>query len=84
VEFIARGNHGQTNTLTNAEGRSVSLVCIKPGLKGAALAEISCHEAVHVWQEVREKIGEEKPSREFEAYCIGAIAAEIFMRAARK
>lgn len=36
------------------------------------------HEAVHVWQETREKMGENNPSPEFEAYSIQAIAQDLF------
>ena len=32
------------------------------------------HEAVHVWQEVKDAIGERNPSPEFEAYAIQSIA----------
>ena len=35
------------------------------------------HEAVHVWQFVRENIGESNPSSEFEAYAIQAISQEL-------
>lgn len=35
------------------------------------------HEAVHVWQRIMEYIGESKPSDEFMAYGIQAIAQEL-------
>lgn len=36
------------------------------------------HEAVHVWQRVRQRMGESNPSTEFEAYSIQRIAQDLF------
>ncbi len=36
------------------------------------------HEAVHVWQFVKRRMGEREPSVEFEAYSIQAIAQDLF------
>ena len=36
------------------------------------------HEAVHIWQRVRQRMGENNPSTEFEAYSIQAIAQDLF------
>ena len=36
------------------------------------------HEAVHIWQELREKMGEESPSAEFKAYTVQSIAQNLF------
>ena len=40
---------------------------------------ILIHEAVHVWQEIREYIGESKAGDEQEAYCIEQIAYNLMM-----
>lgn len=36
------------------------------------------HEAVHIWQRVRQRMGENNPSTEFEAYSIQSIAQDLF------
>ncbi|HEE6574468.1 UNVERIFIED_CONTAM: hypothetical protein KWE62_17950 [Acinetobacter baumannii] len=36
------------------------------------------HEAVHIWQIVKRRMGERDPSVEFEAYSIQAIAQDLF------
>lgn len=38
---------------------------------------VIAHEAVHVWQTLMERIGEEKPSDEFEAYSVQAITQHL-------
>lgn len=42
------------------------------------VADLLIHEATHIWQDIREGIGEEKPSSEFEAYAMQNISAELF------
>lgn len=37
------------------------------------------HEAVHIWQQICEHIGEKTPSSEFEAYSIQAITEELLL-----
>lgn len=39
---------------------------------------ILVHEAVHVWQHVKEYIGEENPSSEFECYSIQYISQQLW------
>jgi hypothetical protein len=35
------------------------------------------HEAVHLWQYIKEDIGEHNPSKEFEAYAIQNLTQEL-------
>lgn len=35
------------------------------------------HEATHIWQEIKELLGEDNPSKEFEAYSMQWIAYEL-------
>lgn len=37
------------------------------------------HEATHIWQEIKELLGEDNPSKEFEAYSMQWIAQELIM-----
>lgn len=61
--------------------KRICIVTVRDGLELDHNAlEVAClltHEAVHVWQELTEKIGEEAPSAEFEAYSIQAISQEL-------
>lgn len=36
------------------------------------------HESIHIWQKIRERMGERNPSSEFEAYSIQALAQDLF------
>ncbi|EZQ10741.1 hypothetical protein [Acinetobacter sp. Ver3] len=36
------------------------------------------HEAMHIWQEIKKRMGEENPSVEFEAYSIQLITQDLF------
>lgn len=42
-----------------------------------AIAALVAHEAVHVWQHVKEAMGETEPSREFEAYAVQHIFLQL-------
>ena len=63
-----------------ADGSLCCVVCLR-GYEKRELYSISgllTHEAVHIWQEYKEFIGERNPSREFEAYSIQWIAQSLF------
>lgn len=56
-----------------------AIVCIDPvGMSAADLVMVIAHESTHVWQFMRDKIGKEFPSSEFEAYHVGYITRRIF------
>ena len=61
------------------EGRVTCIVTLDES-KCEEQIDIICvlvHEAVHVWQELCESIGEDKPSAEFEAYSIQQISYRL-------
>jgi len=57
----------------------VVIVCMKgwQGRNPIEVAGLLVHEAVHVWQEYADRIGEKQPGREQEAYAIQAISQEL-------
>lgn len=64
--------------VTHWHGRTV-LVCLG-STKGQTREQIYAlltHEAVHVWQRIRDIWGEDAPSQELEAYAIQGIAQEL-------
>ena len=61
--------------ITNASGL-ICIVCLRQGDRrdGVQIAGLLVHEAVHIWQNYAEYIGEEHPAREQEAYAIQSIS----------
>ena len=56
------------------------MICVS-GTKEHTTAQVYAllvHEAVHMWQEARARIGEIAPSQEFEAYAIQALSQRLF------
>lgn len=71
---------GQVRTLINDKGQYCCIVSIDPAKFDSRRKVYSAltHEAVHVWQQAAEQIGEDKPSLEFEAYSIQRIAEVLW------
>lgn len=76
--FVSPGAAATTHHIDTSRGRAC-IVCM-PGSKGYGEIDhlaLLVHEAVHVWQETRDDIGEDRPGREIEAYAIQNIAQEL-------
>ena len=80
-DFLRTGAFANVHTLVkDSTGGVTCIICMRKNKKEsiehiyAALA----HEAVHIWQKIRENIGENFPSFEFEAYSIQNICRELF------
>ena len=69
-----------------SEKNACAIVCIRlrSDVSGVQIAALLVHEAVHIWQEIRDIIGEKSPSKEFEAYSIQAIAQELMLQYQRQ
>ena len=50
---------------------------VRPGISGVQIAGLLVHEAVHAFQHYCERIGEHRPSSEFEAYSIQSMAQRL-------
>ena len=69
------------------DGKLVSVVCLHPDNLEADPIEVACtmvHESVHVFQRLCDSIGEDSPSREFEAYSIERIAEQLMREYVRR
>lgn len=65
--------------LNRHDGELVCIVAIRwrEGISGIQIAAMLVHEAVHIWQKFKERIGEDQPSAEFEAYAIQSISQRL-------
>ena len=75
--FIRTGD-ASTHFITY-RGKPACLVCmpLSPRTTIEQYHALLVHEAVHVWQFIRQSIGEDSPSSEFEAYSIQGIAQSL-------
>lgn len=72
--------------LENPTGDLCVVVCLAgwASRKPIEVAGLLVHEAVHIWQEFCARIGENKPSAEFEAYSIQLLSQELMFEFARQ
>lgn len=86
-EFIPEGSDACVHFLDS--GGVVALVCFGNIRKRdlPQIVALLAHEAMHIWREIREIIGERDPSSEFEAYSVQSIVQHLvsqYMRSERK
>lgn len=76
-EFLSAGSDAQVDFYQNSTYAIVQIgnAADKEPIEVYGLL---LHEAVHIWQRVRQLMGETNPSVEFEAYSIQAIAQDLF------
>jgi hypothetical protein len=75
--FLASDHANATAHFFESSNGALSVIVTLGGTKGKSIAQIHAllvHEAVHIWQAIRENIGEKSPSSEFEAYSIQSIS----------
>lgn len=78
-EFQKNSHANATAHFFINDGKTCCIVCLG-STKNRTRSEVHgllIHEAVHIWQEVRSKMGENLPSTEFEAYSIQTIAQRL-------
>ncbi|MFW2055748.1 hypothetical protein [Acinetobacter haemolyticus] len=76
-EFLSTGSDAQVDFYQNSTYAIVQIgnTADKEAIEVYGLL---LHEAVHIWQRVKQLMGEANPSVEFEAYSIQAIAQDLF------
>lgn len=75
-------NDAVVHFIRGADKKRHAVVCVSDqhGEPFPKVLSLLVHEAVHIWQWHREFMGEDSPSREFEAYSIQAIS-QLLMEA---
>jgi hypothetical protein len=84
--FVSTSHAHATCHFFTLKSAITAIVCIPvdPKREGVVVAGLLVHEAVHIWQEIRDHIGEKFPSSEFEAYSIQTIAQMLMTEYARQ
>jgi len=80
-KFISNNHsHATTHFFASPDGDSFStIVCLDNSIERPIeqIYALLVHEAVHIWQDVKELIGEKEPSSEFEAYSLQQISQNL-------
>ena len=78
--WISNSHSDATTHVLELDGKLAMLVCLmaRKGVEREQIYSLLVHEGVHIWQEIRDGIGERRPSSEFEAYAVQWIAQQLF------
>lgn len=86
-EWMNKGANATTHFFDNPEGKTCAIVSLGDGWKQSGSIEVAgllVHEAVHIWQQYCQDIGERHPGEEQEAYAVQSIAQELLSELARR
>lgn len=77
--FVPEGSDACVHHFKNEAGQAKAIVCVhyEDSPNPTATVGLLVHEAVHLWQAIRDDIGERQPSSEFEAYSIQQITQSL-------
>lgn len=78
-DFLLNRSDATVHFFESKDQKECAIVCLGK-MKDRTSNEIVgllIHEAVHIWQHVKENMGESYPSKEFEAYAIQTIAQRL-------
>ena len=76
-DWIVDDKGGKVHLLQQASGKKTAIVCVRKHKDRIEMDGLLIHEAVHVWQEIKDDLNEHNPSPEFEAYSIQIIAQRL-------
>lgn len=84
--YVSAGANATTHLLSGRNGDVVAVVALGDVSErnSIEIAGLLVHEAVHVWQQYCDDIGEDRPGVEQEAYGIQAISQELMAEYARR
>ena len=77
--WVSDSANATTHFLNHPDGAKAAIVCmpVNDSFSGVQQAALLVHEAVHIWQEHCDDIGEREPGSESEAYAVQSISQRL-------
>jgi len=78
--WVSESADATTHQFQDSKHNDCIIVCLNANRKAFSYEQVMAllvHEAVHIWQNIKEIINEPIPSHEFEAYAIQGISQEL-------